>query len=122
MQEAWLRDLVYAGAIPLYERFVSKAERDKMDEGDFAGKGKSFPINKPADVMAAVHSMGRAGTGNYGPAALKANIIRIAAQVQAAIETAQKVALKGLFAVQAQAALGQFYIKMAKKFGTTAVS
>lgn len=66
------------GGIPLVERFVSKAERDQMDEGDFAGKGKSFPVNKPGDIMAAVHSMGRAGTGNYGPAALKANIIRIA--------------------------------------------
>jgi len=66
------------GGLPLVERFVSKAERDTMDEGDFAGKGKSFPINKPGDIMAAVHSMGRAGTGNYGPAALKANIIRIA--------------------------------------------
>ena len=66
------------GGIPLSERFVSKAERDQMDEGDFAGKGKSFPVNKPGDIRAAVHSMGRAGTGNYGPAALKANIIRIA--------------------------------------------
>ena len=66
------------GGIPLVERFVSKAERDTMDEGDFAGKGKSFPINKPGDIMAAVHSMGRAGSGNYGPAALKAKIIAIA--------------------------------------------
>ena len=66
------------GDRPLVERFVSKSERDQMDEGDFAGKGKSFPINKPGDIMAAVHSMGRAGSGNYGPAALKANIIRIA--------------------------------------------
>jgi hypothetical protein len=57
---------------------VSKAERDTMNEGDFAGKGKSFPINKPDDIMAAVHSMGRAGSGNYGPAALKAKIIAIA--------------------------------------------
>ena len=66
------------GGIPLVERFVSKAERDTMDEGDFAGKGKSFPIAKPGDIMAAVHSMGRAGSGNYGPAALKARIIAIA--------------------------------------------
>ena len=78
MYEAWRRDGMYAGEIPLFERFVSKAERDQMDSGDFAGKGKSFPINKPGDIMAAVHSMGRAGSGNYGPAALKANIIRIA--------------------------------------------
>ena len=66
------------GGVPLVERFVSKAERDKMDEGDFAGKGKSFPIGKPADVMAALHSIGRAGSGNYGPAKLRANIIAIA--------------------------------------------
>jgi hypothetical protein len=66
------------GGVPLVERFVSKAERDKMDEGDFAGKGKSFPINKPADVMAALQSIGRAGPGNYGPAKLRANIIAIA--------------------------------------------
>jgi len=78
MYENWRREQVYTGEIPLFERFVSKAERDQMDSGDFAGKGKSFPINKPGDIMAAVHSMGRAGSGNYGPAALKANIIRIA--------------------------------------------
>jgi len=78
MYESWKRDKIYAGEIPLFERFVSKAERDQMDEGDFAGKGKSFPINKPGDIMAAVRSIGRAGSGNYGPAALKANIIRIA--------------------------------------------
>ena len=77
MSEAWRTAAVYSD-VPLYERFVSKKERDAADEGDFAGKGKSFPILKPADVMAAVHSMGRAGSGNYGPAALKANIIRIA--------------------------------------------
>ena len=77
MYEAWKRDKIYA-QVPLVERFVSKAERDTMSSDDFAGKGKSFPINKAADVMAAVHSMGRAGSGNYGPAALKANIIRIA--------------------------------------------
>ena len=79
MYEAWKRDGIYTGdTIPLCERFVSKAERDQMPEGNFAGKGKSYPINKPGDIMAAVHSIGRAGAGNYGPAALKANIIRIA--------------------------------------------
>lgn len=65
-------------ALPLYERFISQAERDKADSGDFAGKGKSFPILKAADVMAAVRSMGRAGSGNYDTATLKRNIIRIA--------------------------------------------
>ncbi len=60
------------------ERFVSKAERDAADSGDFAGKGKSFPILKPADVMAAVRSMGRAGSDNKSTGALKSSIIRIA--------------------------------------------
>ena len=78
METMYEAALYTRGTLPLVERFVSKAERDKMDEGDFAGKGKSFPINKPGDIMAAVHSMGRAGTGNYGPAALKAKIIAIA--------------------------------------------
>lgn len=64
--------------IPVYERFISKGERDAADEGSFAGKGKSYPILKPADVKAAVHAMGRAGPGNYGMAQLKANISRIA--------------------------------------------
>ena len=66
------------GDKPLVERFISKGERANADEGSFAGKGKSFPILKPGDVMAAVHAMGRAGSGNYGMAQLKANIIRIA--------------------------------------------
>lgn len=64
--------------LPLYERFISKKERDSADEGDFAGKGKSFPILKPGDVQAAVHAMGRAGSSNLGMAALKARIIAIA--------------------------------------------
>ena len=64
--------------IPVYERFISKGERDAADEGSFAGKGKSYPILKPGDVSAAVHAMGRAGSGNYGMAQLKANITRIA--------------------------------------------
>ena len=66
------------GPLPLCERFVSKSERSSMDESDFAGKGKSFPINKPEDVMAAVRSIGRAGSGNLGPSGIKARIIAIA--------------------------------------------
>lgn len=66
------------GPLPLCERLVSKSERDSMDESDFAGKGKSFPINKPEDVMAAVRSIGRAGSGNLGPSGIKARIIGIA--------------------------------------------
>jgi len=75
MQEA---KLYTEGPCPLIERFISKGERDKADEGSFAGKGKSFPILKSSDVKAAVHAMGRAGSSNYGMSKLKANIIRIA--------------------------------------------
>ena len=63
------------GPKPLIERFISKSERSGASEDSFAGKGKSFPILKPSDVGAAVHAMGRAGSGNYGMAQLKANII-----------------------------------------------
>ena len=69
---------LYAGGIPLYERFISKSERDGADASDFAGKGKSFPILKPEDIGAAVHAMGRAGSGNLGPSGIKARIIAIA--------------------------------------------
>jgi hypothetical protein len=65
-------------ALPAYERFISKSERDSADAGSFAGKGKSFPILKPGDVMAAVRSMGRAGSDNVGTGTLKKNIIAIA--------------------------------------------
>lgn len=70
--------LYTTGDMPLCERFISKDERTSASDDSFAGKGKSFPILKAGDVMAAVRSMGRAGTGNYGVAQLKANIIRIA--------------------------------------------
>lgn len=65
-------------SLPLYERFISKKERDAADESDFAGKGKSFPILKPEDVTAAAASIGRAGTGNLGPSGIKSRIIAIA--------------------------------------------
>jgi hypothetical protein len=77
MSEAFVTAKIYT-ALPLYERFISKGERDKADESDFAGKGKSFPILKPGDVSAAVHAMGRAGSSNLGMSALKARIIAIA--------------------------------------------
>jgi hypothetical protein len=67
-----------AGSARYAERFISKGERDKADAGDFAGKGKSFPILKPEDVGAAVHAMGRAGSANYGMSGLKSRIIAIA--------------------------------------------
>jgi hypothetical protein len=66
------------GPLPLCERFISKAERSQMAPEDFAGKGKSFPINTPGDISAAVHSMGRAGDKNVGASTLKSRIIAIA--------------------------------------------
>lgn len=63
---------------PLYERFVSKDERDAADASDFAGKGKSFPILKPEDVGAAAKSLGRAGSDNLPTSKIKSNIIAIA--------------------------------------------
>jgi len=77
LESAFKRDKLYT-ELPLYERFISKAERAGADAGSFAGKGQSFPILKPGDVMAAVRSMGRAGSANFGISTLKANIIRIA--------------------------------------------
>lgn len=66
------------GPIPFLERTISKDERDAAEPGSFAGKGKSFPILKREDIMAAVHAMGRAGPDNYSTATLKKNIIAIA--------------------------------------------
>jgi hypothetical protein len=77
MEESYKRDKLY-GSLPVYERFVSKSERDAASSSDFAGKGKSFPILKAADVKAAASSMGRAGTGNYSTDVIRKNIIRIA--------------------------------------------
>jgi hypothetical protein len=59
-------------------RDIPQAERDAMDPEDFAGKGRSFPINKPEDVAAAAASLGRAGDDNFSTDTLKDNIIRIA--------------------------------------------
>jgi hypothetical protein len=78
MFEAFSKKKLYTVALPLYERFISKKKRDAMDSGDFAGKGRSFPIEKEADVAAAFHSLGRAGADNYSVATIRANIIRIA--------------------------------------------
>ena len=52
-------------------------DRDKMDEADFAGKDRSFPIKTPADVNDAARSIGRA-KNNFSPEQIKKNIIRIA--------------------------------------------
>lgn len=77
MEEALRTEGLYA-QLPVYERFISKKERDEASGEDFAGKGKSFPILKPEDIMAAVHAMGRAGSSNLGPSGIKARIIAIA--------------------------------------------
>lgn len=77
MEEAFVKAKLYT-SLPLYERFISKSERNAADSDSFAGKGKSFPILQKGDVMAAVRSMGRAGSDNYDTGTLKRNIIRIA--------------------------------------------
>lgn len=77
MTEALRQEKLYT-ELPLYERFIAKSEREKATSEDFAGKGKSFPILKAEDIPAAVHAMGRAGTGNLGPSGIKARIIAIA--------------------------------------------
>jgi hypothetical protein len=77
MQEAFVKSNIYT-ELPLYERFISKGERDSASADDFAGKGKSYPILKPGDVQAAVHAMGRAGSDNVSSSTLKSRIIAIA--------------------------------------------
>jgi hypothetical protein len=77
MEEAFVKSNIYT-ELPIYERFISKAERDSASADDFAGKGKSYPILKPGDVDAAVHAMGRAGSDNVSSSTLKSRIIAIA--------------------------------------------
>lgn len=79
-----------AWPVPFTERFISKGERDSMPSEDFAGKGKSFPIKKASDVMAAVRSLGRAGSGNHSIQTLKANIKKIAKRKGFALPKAWK--------------------------------
>lgn len=68
---------LYAVA-PVYERFISKSTRKAASGDSFAGKGRSFPILKAEDVSAALHSIGRAGPGNYSSDTIRSNIKRIA--------------------------------------------
>ena len=75
--KVWREAKVYA-SVPLYERYISQKTRKGMDSGSFAGKGKSFPIAKAEDVSAALHSIGRAGPGNYSSDVLRSNIKKIA--------------------------------------------
>jgi hypothetical protein len=77
MDEAMRKDGIYL-QLPLYERFIGTKARKQADASSFAGKGRSFPILKPEDVSAALHSIGRAGPGNYSSDTLRANIKRIA--------------------------------------------
>ena len=68
------------GEIPVYERFIPKASRDKASASDFAGKGKSFPILKGGRRGSRSKQFRlRAGASdNLDAATIKANIIRIA--------------------------------------------
>jgi hypothetical protein len=84
MTEAMVTKAKLYTELPLYERFISKKERDDADDSDFAGKGRSFPILKPEDVAAAAHSIGRAGSDNIGPSGIKNRIISIAKRKGAA--------------------------------------
>lgn len=77
MDEAYRKSGIYL-QLPVYERFIGAKARNAADSGSFAGKGKSFPILKAEDVSAALHSIGRAGPGNYSSDTLKSNIKRIA--------------------------------------------
>jgi len=63
--------------LPVYERFISKKKRDLLDSSDFAGKGRSFPIDTAADIPAALSSIPRAGPGNYSGDTIRANIKKI---------------------------------------------
>jgi hypothetical protein len=55
-------------------RSLSQAQRDKIDDGDFAGPHSSFPIDSQEHLDAAAHLIGHADD----PAAVKAKAIRIA--------------------------------------------
>lgn len=68
-------------------RDISEDTRKHMPEEDFAGKGRSFPIETPDDVHNAAQSIGQAGDDNYSSGTLKANIKRIAKRKGAAFET-----------------------------------
>ncbi len=70
----------------LAKRDISDSERSDIPAADFAGKGDSFPIQKPEDVAAAASSIGRAGPSNYSSDQLKSRIISIAKRKGAAFE------------------------------------
>jgi len=74
--EAELQRLIIKGLTPEQEviarRYYSDKEREGMDESDFCGPHKSFPIKTAADVSNAAHLIGHADD----PASVKACIIR----------------------------------------------
>ncbi len=77
MEASMRGDKLYS-VLPVYERFISKTTRKAASGDSFAGKGRSFPILKAEDVSAALHSIGRAGPGNYSSDTIRSNIKRIA--------------------------------------------
>jgi|SRR5579859_49546 len=123
MGEAFKKANIYTD-LPLYERFISKKERDSMSAADFAGKNKSFPIKKQADVDAAFHSLGRAGSDNYSTSVIRANIIKIAkrkgftlpksAQSDASASESAQPATKDLVLVESAATLETIVLKEAR--------
>lgn len=78
MKESDFLEADNRGPLFIAERNIPQSTRDNADPGDFAGKGKSFPILKPEDVKAALSSIGRAGSGNYSSDELKRRILAIA--------------------------------------------
>lgn len=68
----------------LVGRDIPDSHRKSMPGEDFAGKGRSFPIDEPEDVADAASSIGRAGDDNFPADTIKANIIRIAKRKGAA--------------------------------------
>lgn len=74
MPDLWYMD----GNVSIEKREQAIKERANLADVDFAGKDRTFPITKNADVMAALHSIGRASENNYSPDELSSNIIMIA--------------------------------------------
>jgi len=74
-KEERLSDLSFEQALEaLYRRYYSQDERDSMDEADFAGPHKSFPIKTQQDVHNAASLIGHADN----PGAVKSRIKAIA--------------------------------------------
>jgi hypothetical protein len=61
---------------------LTQAQRDKLPDSAFCGRGRSFPVVDRADIQNAVSSMGRAGS-DAERAQIKACIIRKAKTMKA---------------------------------------